>query len=213
MPLKPEQRHPLMAITQDGLAHGHLQQTEALLSAGVRWIQLRMKGGDTLERERIALGFVERCHEAGAVAIVNDSVALTLTSHADGVHLGKLDQDWREARALLGADKILGGTVNDEADAKRVRDADCLDYVGLGPWRFTRTKMNLAPVLGEAGMGPLIAGLSPLPVWAIGGIVLDDVSRVRAIGAAGVAVSGALLDSSDAQGWCRAFMKAWEQPV
>lgn len=213
MPLKAEQRHPLMAITQDGLPLTHIEQTEKLLAAGVKWIQLRIKAGDALEREQVARQFAGLCREAGAISIVNDSVALALHAQADGVHLGKHDMEWREARALLGFDKILGGTVNDPEDAQRVRDADCLDYVGLGPWRFTTTKMNLAPVLGESGMGPIIAGLAPVPVWAIGGIVLEDVSRIRAIGAAGVAVSSDLLKSPDPRAWCESFHRHWEAPV
>src|SRR5258708_36365443 len=110
------------------------------------------------------------CRAHGAVCIVNDDVEIALASGAHGVHLGKLDLDWHEARRRLGPEKILGGTVNDAGDVARANTAGCLDYVGVGPWRFTANKKNLAPVLGAEGVRALVPSLGDLPAWALGGI-------------------------------------------
>src|SRR5690606_3645376 len=124
-------------------------------------------------------------------------------------HLGKLDGDWTAARARLGPDRILGGTVNDTEAARRAAACGALDYVGIGPWRLTTTKKNLAPVLGPEGIAPLLPILDGLPAWVIGGIRPDDLPAIRALGARGVAVSSALFSTHDLPSRHAAFLAAW----
>ena len=71
------------------------------------------------------------------------------------------------------------------------------DYIGCGPFRFTTTKKNLAPVIGIEGYRDIIekmeaAGID-LPVVAIGGITADDIDDILATGVRGIAVSGTVL--------------------
>jgi thiamine-phosphate pyrophosphorylase len=209
MPLDPAQRHPVMCLTLDGLPLSHVEQTRQLCAAGARWIQLRMKHAAPEAWLAAARAVVAVCRAHDAVCIVNDSVDVTLAAGADGVHLGSLDLDWREARARLGPQKILGGTVNNLADAARARAAGGLDYVGVGPLRFTSTKQKLAPVLGLAGVSELVAALGALPAWVIGGVGPDDLPALRAAGAAGAAVSSALFRDGRVTENVRAFHAAW----
>jgi len=213
MPLELQQRFPVMALTQDGLALDHCEQAERLCAAGARWIQLRMKNAAPDGWLATARAVVAICRTHGAICIVNDSVEIALAADADGVHLGKLDSDWREARRLLGRARLLGGTVNNSADAARARAADCLDYVGVGPLRFTSTKKNLAPVLGLVGVRELIAQLGDLPAWVIGGVVPSDLPALRAAGAAGAAVSSSLVRGGRVGENFQAFLTAWALPV
>lgn len=208
MPLE-AYKYAVMCITLDGLALSHDEQAARLCEAGARWIQLRHKG-DTLEKwTEVARDVVAVCRSHGAICIINDSVDVALASGADGVHLGKLDEDWAAARQRLGRSLLLGGTVNNAEDAQRAIAADCLDYVGVGPWRYTSTKKNLAPVLGEAGVRSLVAMLDGLPAWAIGGIESDDVPVVRETGAAGVAVSSGLYRGGHIKANYKSYAKAW----
>jgi thiamine-phosphate pyrophosphorylase len=210
MPLEAQQRFPVMAITQDGLALSHREQAERLCLAGARWIQLRMKRAAPDTCLASARAVVSVCHAHGAICIVNDSVEIALASGADGVHLGKLDLAWPQARARLGPDRILGGTVNNAADAARARADTDLDYVGVGPLRFTATKENLAAVLGLTGVRDLIAQLGDLPAWVIGGVTPSDLSALREVGATGAAVSSALYRDGRVEENFRAFSSAWE---
>jgi hypothetical protein len=148
-----------MCLTQDGLALDHLAQTEQLCRAGAKWIQLRMKNADPVVWLETARAFANICRDHGAVSIVNDSVAVALAADADGAHVGKLDLDWTEARRRLGAGKILGGTVNTLDDAARARTSAGLDYVGVGPLRFTANKKNLASCRRGS------SGASKPPTW------------------------------------------------
>jgi thiamine-phosphate pyrophosphorylase len=216
MPLDSTRRFPVMALTQDGLELDHREQAERLCAAGARWIQLRLKGAAPDAWLATARAVVAICRAHGAVCIVNDRVDLALAAGADGVHLGKLDADWRESRRLLGPGRLLGGTVNDAADAARARAAGCLDYAGVGPLRFTATKKNLAPALGLAGVRELVAQLGDIPAWAIGGVEPSDLPGLRAAGAAGAAVSSALYRGGRVAGNLRALLAAWspaEEPA
>ena len=188
----------------------HAEQARRLCAGGARWIQLRMKEASHDDWLATAREVVRICHAASALCIVNDSVEIALASNADGVHLGKLDQDWRAARALLGPEKILGGTINNMEDVERAKAAACLDYVGVGPWRFTANKNNLAPLLGQSGVHQLIMALGDLPAWIIGGIEAEDLVGARAVGAAGVAVSSALYRGGEIETNLKKFFAAWD---
>lgn len=203
-------RYAVMCLTLDGAGLSHEDQAERLCRAGARWIQFRHKG-DSLENwTLIAREVVAVCRSFGAVCIVNDSVDVALAAGADGVHLGHSDEDWASARARLGRSLLLGGTVNNTRDAARVLEAGCLDYVGVGPLRFTATKKNLAPVLGLAGVRSLVAMLDGLPVWVIGGVQPADLAELRAAGAAGVAVSSALFRGGQVEANYREYVTAWK---
>jgi thiamine-phosphate pyrophosphorylase len=209
MALDPSRRHPLMAITQDGAALAPAEQVRRLCAAGVRWIQLRMKDAPREAWLAAARESVGHCRAHGAILIVNDSVDVALESGADGVHLGRLDLEWREARRRLGPGLILGGTVNYDADAQRAVAAGCLDYVGVGPLRFTKTKKELAPLRGFDGIRALVGMLQGIPAWGIGGVEVADVAALRAQGVAGTAVCSALLRDDRIDRNVRAFLEAW----
>ena len=69
---------------------------------------------------------------------------------ADGVHLGKNDMSPSDARKILGNGYIIGGTANTLDDIERLIK-EGVDYIGLGPFRYTETKKNLSPILGIDG--------------------------------------------------------------
>jgi thiamine-phosphate pyrophosphorylase len=208
--LEPARHFPLMCLTQDGLPLSHVEQAQQLCLAGAKWIQLRMKSADPAHWVDTAAAVAKICRAHDAICIVNDSVDVAIAADAHGAHLGSRDEDWAEARRRLGARRLLGGTVNGAADALHVIECNCLDYVGIGPWRFTTNKKNLAPVLGPAGVRALVAQLDGLPAWAIGGIEAADLPAVRASGAAGAAVSSALFrDGRVAQNY-HALLAAWQ---
>ena len=209
MALDPSRRFPLMAITQDGGPMPHAEQASRLCAAGVRFLQLRMKDAPRAEWLATAREVAAICRAVGALCIINDSVEIALEVGADGAHLGQKDMDWREARRRLGPERILGGTVNRLDEAEKAVRAGCLDYVGIGPLRFTRTKKELAPLQGYEGLRGLLAVLDGIPAWAIGGIELDDLATIRAMGAAGTAVCSALLRNDTIDENVRAFLEAW----
>jgi thiamine-phosphate pyrophosphorylase len=128
-----------------------------------------------------------------AIFIMNDDAIIAKAIDADGVHLGLQDMTVKEARQILGEHKIIGGTANSLGDVLQRVGEGC-DYVGLGPLRFTPTKEKLSPVLGLEGYKNIITALQQnntnIPVFAIGGVVPEDVEGLMETGVYGVAVSG-----------------------
>jgi len=208
VPLDP-QPFPVMCLTQDGAGAPHREQVALLCAAGARWIQLRMKDAPREAWLAEAAAASAQCRRHGALLVVNDSVDVALESGADGVHLGRLDGDWRGARRRIGERRILGGTANTPEEAARAAASGCLDYVGVGPLRFTGTKTNLSPVLGLGGVRRLIRELRGLPAWVIGGVVPSDLADARGAGAAGVAVSSFLYRDAGVGENLRALLEAW----
>ena len=187
-------------ITHANDRYDYIDGVRMALEGGCRWIQLRMKDASEEEVLKTAESTRKLCRQYDAVFLLDDYVELVERSGADGVHLGKNDMPIDEARRLLGKDKIIGGTANTFEDVKRIYSAGA-DYIGCGPFRFTTTKKKLSPILGLDGYRRIIEQMTAyginIPVIAIGGILLQDVSDIMQTGVSGVAVSGAILNDNN----------------
>lgn len=190
----------LQYISQGSTAKEQLENIQSTLDAGCEWVQLRFKNADEKEFSSVAEQVKNICKNYNAVFIVNDNVELAKKIDADGVHLGLQDMSVLQARTILRENKIIGGTANTLIDVLTRVDEKC-DYIGLGPFRFTSTKTNLSPVLGLHGykdiMTEVLKNKIHIPIYAIGGIAIDDVASLINTGVYGVAVSGTITNHSD----------------
>jgi thiamine-phosphate pyrophosphorylase len=183
-------------ITQGNiLGYTHSQLAEEVCMAGIDWVQLRVKKLGFIDWKEIAEDTQKITRKYKAKLIINDNVRIAKEIDADGVHLGKEDMLPKAARNLLGADKIIGGTANTFIDIEKLAEAG-VDYIGLGPFRFTETKEKLSPILGLQGYKDILAeckkrGIN-IPVIAIGGIKKEDLKELFTTGIYGVAVSSAI---------------------
>jgi len=109
--------------------------------------------------------------------IVND--ALELYVLCDGIHVGQedlyaIDDDPKKAvskiRQMIGDDKWIGLSTHNKEEVVAANALD-LDYIGLGAYRSSGTKMD-AKVLGEKLDS--VAAFSTHKVAAIGGVKLSD---------------------------------------
>lgn len=197
-----EQRNvfPFQFITHHTDKYNYFQSVEMALQGGCKWIQLRMKDACQEKVKEVALQVKSLCKVHHAVFLLDDYVELCKEIEVDGVHLGKQDMSVQEARNILGENFIIGCTCNTYEDML-AHAAYPVDYIGLGPFRFTKTKVNLSPVLGIEQYQTIIkkcrkVGFS-LPVVAIGGITLKDISSILKTGVEGVALSGAILQAEN----------------
>lgn len=176
--------------------YSYLDGIRLALEGGLRWVQLRMKDATDDEFLRTGKEVRKLCNQYNATFIIDDRVELVREIGADGVHLGKNDMPISEARRILGNDIIIGGTANTFEDIKIHYQASA-NYIGLGPFRFTTTKVKLSPTLGLEGYQDIMqkvreAGID-IPVVAIGGITAEDIPALMQTGIAGIALSGAIL--------------------
>ncbi|HOU67193.1 MAG TPA: thiamine phosphate synthase [Paludibacteraceae bacterium] len=189
----------LQFITQKNEKYNHLEAAALALKGGCKWIQLRMKEASLEEIEKVALQLQPLCKEAGAILIIDDHVELCKKIGADGVHLGKMDMLPADARKILGDGFLIGGTCNTFEEIQKIKDD--VDYIGCGPFSFTTTKKNLAPVLGLEGYQNIIwecrsKGIQ-IPIVAIGGITSKDILPILKAGPNGIAISGTIANAED----------------
>ena len=191
----------LQFITHHNAKYSYIDSARIALEGGCRWIQLRMKEANEQLLEETALTIQKMCKDYGATFIIDDNVSLTKKINADGVHLGKNDMPIAEARKMLGDKFIIGGTVNSFDDILQHMQGAIPDYFGCGPFRFTSTKKNLAPILGCEGYRSIISKMRKyninIPLIAIGGICKDDILELFNCGVNGIALSSSILNASN----------------
>lgn len=188
----------LQYISQGETVEKQLQNIHQALDAGCNWIQMRFKNQTPEKRFVLAEAIKILCEEYLANFIVNDDVLLAQKIAADGVHLGLTDMSISEARAILGDRKIIGATANTFGDVLLQSKNGC-DYIGLGPFQFTETKEKLSPILGTEGYFSILNKMKAenilTPVYAIGGITLENIENLVKTGIHGIAVSGMITKS------------------
>jgi thiamine-phosphate pyrophosphorylase len=172
--------------------------------AGVVLFQYRNKTASMKDAYVEALALRQAAAKAGVLFIVNDRCDLALAIDADGVHLGQGDLPLDLARKVMGPEKLIGISTH---SLTQVRDATVgkPDYLGFGPIFTPGSKQDHDPVVGLEGLRA-IRSLTPLPVFAIGGIHLDRVDDVVRAGADGVAVISAILKAPDISHAVRSFL-------
>lgn len=188
----------LQYISQGNTIEQQLYNIHQALDNGCDWIQMRFKNGNSHELFTLAEAVKILCDEYLATFIINDKVDLAIQINADGVHLGLNDMKISDARNLLGNHKIIGGTANTFEDISQLAKEKC-DYIGLGPFKFTATKINLSPILGLEKYQDILSKMQvqniQIPVYAIGGIETNDIENLLDLGIHGIAVSKLLTNN------------------
>jgi sulfur-carrier protein adenylyltransferase/sulfurtransferase len=165
---------------------------EAILR-GADLVQYRDKGGRVEEVISIGRELAALCRRSRVPLILNDYAELVEPVGADGVHLGQSDLSISEARALLGSRSIIGATAATPEEAVRA-EREGADYIGSGHVFATSTKEKLTPPIGLEGVRGVAAAVQ-IPVLAIGGLQFGHARQVEEVGAAGMAICSAFIDS------------------
>ena len=164
--------------------------TRKVLMKGVHWIQFREKEKSRRKICEKAISLRRLTKNYDAVLIVNDFPDIAMCSGADGVHLGQDDLPLKEARKIMGRNRIIGISTHSLEQAT-VAEKDGADYIGFGPIFPTLTKDAGRP----KGIDMLreVKRQVSIPVVAIGGINLANISSVLQTGIDAVAVASAIL--------------------
>jgi thiamine-phosphate pyrophosphorylase len=166
------------------------EMTLRALQAGVKWVQYRDKERSRREIYEELLRLMGIAKKFDATLIVNDHPDIALAADADGVHLGQDDLPVKEARKIMGKNRIIGISTHTVEQA-RDADRDGADYIGFGPVFHTTTKDAGRPKGIE--MLREIKRQVRIPVVAIGGITTENIRPVLEAGADAVAVASAML--------------------
>ncbi len=186
----------LYLVTDEHLETASLLHiVEQAIFGGVTMVQLREKGNDVQHFIAKGLALKELVTPLGIPLIINDRVDVALAVEADGVHLGQSDMPVHFARQLLGPNKLIGLSVENEAQLLESARLP-IDYIGLSAIFASQTKRDTLREWGIAGLQRAVAQ-SELPVVAIGGIDQRNITEVAATGAAGIALVSAICHAED----------------
>ena len=171
---------------------------ESLVEAGVRMFQIRDKSLPVpllADRVRTALAIVRRGGEATRpIVVVNDRVDVAAAVSADGAHVGADDLPVPLTRRVVGPERLVGRTAHDVAEA-RAAVVEGADYLGIGPCFPSPTKA-FADHAPPEFLRTVCREVS-LPTFAIGGITVDRLESLVALGVRRVAVASAVTRAPD----------------
>lgn len=186
----------LYLVTDRSWLHGQTlsAQVEQALQAGVTFVQLREKSLDMQAFLTQAKQLRALCTRYQVPFVINDNLEVARACGADGVHLGQEDLAAGKARALLGADQMIGVSANSVEQALAAERAGA-DYLGVGAMFGTTTKLDADAVSYETLQA--ICRAVSIPVVAIGGIGAQNILQLKGSGIDGVAVVSAILAQPD----------------
>ena len=175
--------------------HSMAETAREAVAGGVTMVQVRHKHASTAERIALARSIKEALRDTPALVVMNDDIDAAIEAGVDALHIGQRDVAPSIARARIGADMLLGVSVNSES-AARALDPSLVDYAGVGPVFATPTKPDHEQPIGIAGLARIVA-TCPVPAVAIGGLKQQHISDVLATGASGLAVVSAICGTPD----------------
>jgi len=164
-------------------------------AGGATLVQLRDKKNETRVMVEEARAIKAALRPFKVPFVVNDRVDVALAAHADGVHVGPEDMAVADARALLGANAIVGLSIKTIAEAETV-PVELIDYAGIGGVYATLSKEQKNAPIGPEGFARVAAVLRrrapKLPLAGIAGIDAHNAGAVIGAGADGIAAISAL---------------------
>jgi len=184
-----------------------IESLECAFSGGARAVQVREKDLGGRELYELCGQVRGLAQKYGAKTLVNDRVDLALALELDGVHLGVDGFPVAEARKLLGPDRLIGASTHCLAEAEAA-ERNGADFITFGPVYLTASKARYGAPLGVAALREAVAAVE-LPVFAIGGVGIENLDEVRAAGAFGVAMISAILAARAPEAAARRILETW----
>jgi thiamine-phosphate pyrophosphorylase len=173
-----------------------LPRARKVLESGCDGVALHLRGPGTPGRKLffLASSLLPVAQATGSLLLVNDRVDLALALDLPGAHLGQRSLPPDVARGLLGDQRILGLSVHGPLEVSEWEEG-AVDFLFVGNVFATSSHPGRAP--GGTGRIQEVAGVTKLPLFAIGGVTPERVSEVCSAGAFGVAVRSGIWDAED----------------
>ncbi len=188
--------------------HGLVETVLDAVAGGATSVQLRDKEASDQELVLQAKALLSVLRPKGVPLLINDRVHVAHQVGADGVHVGREDMSFHQARALLGPNAWIGFSVETPLAVQNL-DPRVVDYAGVGPVFSTGTKPDHLPPVGVQGVANLVAAL-PVPAVAIGGIGPEHGAALMETGVVGVAVVSAICGQENPKESTRKLRRAME---
>ncbi len=185
-----------------------LPVVEAACRGGATIMQLREKDRSTREYMELAKATHEIASQYGIPLIIDDRVDVALAVGAEGVHVGQSDMPVRDARRLLGSEKIIGATTKTVPQALEAYEQGA-DYLGCGAIYPTTT--HVKTVITPVETLKDVVKAVPIPVNAIGGLNKDNIFVLKDSGIAGICVVSAIMKAADPEAATKELKQAFKE--
>lgn len=172
-----------------------IELQNALEGGDVASLQLRMKESYDEDIIKAARSLMPICHAKDVAFIINDRPDIAQKVGADGVHVGQDDMNYKEAREILGPDKIIGVTCKDSKHLAMTAGEQGAGYVAFGAFYPTPTKITTS--VAHPSLLTWWQELFEIPCVAIGGITVDNATELANAGADFLAICGGVWDYKD----------------
>jgi len=171
------------------------------LRGGVDLLQLIP--GEGSEILRLAKDLSSLTEQYDVPFLINGNLQLAKEVGADGLHLDKYDVTPSEVKQMLGKQCIIGYTLGDNLEKLKWAETVGADYVSFCSVFPTSsaTQCDIVPI--ETIRAAKVQ--TTLPIFAAGGINLNNAKRVLKAGVNGIAVTSALLKAEDPEQTALAF--------
>lgn len=163
------------------------------LQGGARLVQLREKDLEARAFLELAVRAVALCRAAGARLLINGRADVALAVGADGVHLTSTDPPVAEVRALLGPQALIGVSAHHVDEVVRA-ETEGASFVTFGPVYDTPSKRGMGKPVGIGRLRDAVYA-GGVPVFALGGVHLEQLPAVLGTGCHGVAVISEVMAS------------------
>ncbi|HEX3021042.1 MAG TPA: thiamine phosphate synthase [Lachnospiraceae bacterium] len=170
-----------------------LYTIEEACKGGITLLQLREKERSTREYLNLARKVKRICDTYHIPLIIDDRTDIALAIDAAGVHVGQSDLPVKEARRILGSERIVGATAKTVEQAREAYEEGA-DYLGVGALYPTTTKV--ITILTPVSMLDAICRSVPVPVVAIGGLNAENMDILSSSPIQGIAVVSAIMKST-----------------
>lgn len=207
MKLNPNTRFYLVIGAENCAHHSLFDVISMGIAHGVNIIQLREKNASTEEVVQMGKIIQPLLRAKNIPLIINDDIKAAKILNADGVHVGQQDTAYQIARKYLGTDKIIGLSIENAEQVAVIKKYTDLDYIGVGPIFSTNTKKDAAETLGIDGLKEIKNLVDKTPIYAIGGIDLNNIDNVMQTGIQGAAIVSAICGAKDPAVVCAALKK------
>lgn len=180
------------------------------LRGGASIIQYRDKSPGSARRLANAEALKEQCRLHGARLIINDDIELARSIGADGVHIGRDDNDIAAARQRLGDTAIIGTSCYNQLSLAVQAQAAGADYVAFGRFFPSVSKPNAVQAMPE--LLTEAKKVIHIPIVAIGGVTPENGATLIQAGADMLAVINAIFGQPDIEAGCRRFQTLFDRP-
>ncbi|WP_020469214.1 thiamine phosphate synthase [Zavarzinella formosa] len=194
-----------LLVSSESCPNGLEATVRGAIAGGVSVVQLREKNVDDRTLFQTAERIRQWTRETDTLFILNDRPDVARLVEADGVHLGQEDLPITAVRKILPPDMLIGVSTHNPgqlAGAMAMR----ADYVGVGP-TFPSSTKRFEEFAGLEYVRHA-AEKSLVPMFAIGGVNLDNIGQAVDAGASGVAVSAVITRASNPEATARQLLNA-----